>query len=280
MSAEQIAAIRQLREEAPHFDTMLKIVLAAAMLSHHLKRPLSVPPILLLGEAGLGKTWIAKRLAEVLGQAFHLFAMNAAPSMFTLAGLTTAWRGAGPGRISTALVDGPTASPVCVFDEIDKAVSLTPTDRPYDLLHSIFERENSTRFVDDFYDCGFDCSHFISIATANDIDHLPASLLDRMLILRVRMPSLDQRRRIAVRIFSATAKRLGLAEGAYPDRESLDVLAELSPRRMTRVLSLAMPAVFAAGQEEVTVHDIRHALRLLDAWQPVERKPSIGFLGG
>ncbi len=149
VSAEQIAAIRQLREEAPHFDTILKIVLAAATLSHHLKRPLSVPPILLLGEPGLGKTWIAKRLAEVLGQSFHLFAMNAAPSMFTLAGLTTAWRGAGPGRISTALVDGPTASPVCVFDEIDKAISLisdrstlrfTPLDLRKGKQHALHRR--------------------------------------------------------------------------------------------------------------------------------------------
>ncbi len=100
---------------------MLQVVHAAMVVSHKLRRPLAVPPILLLGGPGLGKTYLAKRMAEVLGSTFHLFAMNAAPSMFMLAGLATAWRGASPGRLATMFIDGGSASPVCVFDEIDKS---------------------------------------------------------------------------------------------------------------------------------------------------------------
>ncbi len=276
-SQSQAAALGQLIEDAPHFATPLKIIRAAMILSRQRQTPLAVPPMLLLGAAGLGKTYVAKQLAALLGSSFYLFAMNAAPSMFMLSGLSTAWRGASPGRIATMLVDGDSASPVCLFDEIDKAMTLSATDRPYDLLHSIFERENGSRFVDDYYDVGFDCSHMISIATANNVDHLPASLLDRLLILRIEMPSLEQRLRLAVRIFDATAKRLGLDQMLPIDNDALAALAELSPRRMTRVLSLALPAVYASGQESVIVHDIRHNARLLELWQSGDRS-RIGFL--
>ncbi len=61
------------------------------------------------------------------------------------------------------------------------------------------------------------------------------------------------------------------------DNDALAALAELSPRRMTRVLSLALPAVYASGQESVTVHDIRHNARLLELWQSGDRS-RIGFL--
>ncbi len=113
-------------------------------------------------------------------------------------------------------IDGGSASPVCVFDEIDKAVTLNATDRPFDLLHSIFERENSSQFKDDFYDVSFDCSHLVSIATANSIDHLPASLIDRLLVFRIEMPNRDERLPSGPSFFADMAKRLGLVIDCKP----------------------------------------------------------------
>jgi ATP-dependent Lon protease len=160
---------------------------------------------------------------------------------------------------------------------VDKVIQLTAVDRPLDILHSLWERENATAFVDEFYGVPFDISHAVSIATANSVDALPVSLLDRVLINDIPLPDRDQRRRIAVQIVQAALERLGAKDLSPLGDAELAFLAELSPRRMSRVVGLALPRAIAAGRKALTLDDLQAAHALLDAWRNAGRKP-MGFL--
>ncbi len=117
-----------------------------------------------------------------------------------------------------------------LFDEIDKPMVGTPRETPWDALHSLFEPENAVAFRDEYCDMAFDARHLVSIATANDIDALPVSLVDRLLVVDVQPPTLEQRRLIAATLY--VRQQAEAADVLAPELEpdTLDALAALSPR--------------------------------------------------
>ncbi len=76
-----------------------------------------------------------------------------------LAGLSLVWRGDGPGKIATMLIDSPNAAPVILFDVIEKVVVVNAHDRPLDVLHSLWKPENAKAYRDEYYDTAFNASH-------------------------------------------------------------------------------------------------------------------------
>ena len=134
--------------------------------------------------------------------------MNLTPAFGLLAGLSSAWKGAGPGKIATTLVESPNAAPVIILDEVEKVVIANAYDRPLDVLHSLWEPENAVGFRDEYYDIPFDASHIISIATANSVEGIAPSLLDRLLILNIKLPTFEQRRAIALQAYGAAVIKM------------------------------------------------------------------------
>ena len=70
--------------------------------------------------------------------------------MTEFSGLTPVWRASGPGKVAKLLIEGSHASPLIVIDEIEKASPINPAETPTNVLHSLLERENAARFVDEF----------------------------------------------------------------------------------------------------------------------------------
>ena len=112
---------------------------------------------------------------------------------------------------------------------LQKVVIASSHDRPLDVMHSLWEPENAEGFRDEYYDIPFDASHIISIATANSVDGIAPSLLDRLLILDIKPPTFGQRRSIALQAYgAAVVKAGGIAYATHKmndyKKEALDIL--------------------------------------------------------
>ena len=249
-TGQMVEAILGVVAIAPHFREALGIFERAVHLSVMTERPLSVPPILLLGAPGLGKTFVAARLADALQTSMARLAMNAISETNLLLGHPTTWRGAKVGLLTRALIDSATASPVFFMDEIDKLSAW-----PYEghaasaPLLSVLESENARACRDEYLCVDFDLSHAIIVATANAVEPLHPAIRDRFLVVEVEPPDEHQLLIVARSVYRDVAARYCGETRMAPD-DVLAALARVNPRSIGRVIALALG--FAAADKRRT----------------------------
>ena len=276
-SQDIIDRLDALAAAAPHFGEPLGLIRRAALLSMRTGVGLAIFPQLWVSEPGLGKTWLARRVAAAIGggdgdvpMAEYSFASGDDPGVLT--GHSLSWRGARAGLIAKTLLLGDSANPVIFIDEVDKATSLRGED-PTDCLHALLEPENARRYVDQFLDLPIRADHAIWILTANNIEGLRPSLIDRTVVMRIERPSVDEQRRvlrsIVDEVLAPYAEAMPTVTG-----EALRRLSECSPRLAKRIVALALAFAVADGRLDVSVADIEAARRV--ARQRTGRRP-IGF---
>lgn len=264
--------LRLLRLRCPGFVAVTDLVDRAIALSIMTAAPVSLPPLLLAGPPGIGKTHYSKALAAVLGVPVHAWSCATnSDAMQLITGHPTSWRGARMGLLTEALVTSASASPVFLLDEIDKFVTHRD-EQPYNILLNVLEAENAEALLDEYLRVRFDASHAFVIATANDLSVLPGFIQDRFLIVPVVAPSgadlLAITRQIAAKIITP----LGLP---MPDDTVLAALTRRNPRRIARVLRLALGFAAAQGREALGAADVTAANALASA--EANRTP-IGFM--
>lgn len=169
----------------------IDLTLAGAMKPDHFH----ITPILLLGDPGIGKTYLASQLARSLGVTHTKISAGGAMGSFQLTGSHPSWRGAMPGQLVSMLSESASASPVLIFDEVDKL----PSNGAYPMLPvllDLLEPQTAKCFKDEFFDLPFDASRIITILTANNIDEVAPALLSRVEVFKVPRPDPAQRLRI------------------------------------------------------------------------------------
>lgn len=149
-----------------------------------------IQPILLLGEAGVGKTYFAKELAQLLNTGYTFIDMGSLTSNWVLSGNNGSWKNAKQGKILESLMKSKTINPLILMDELDKARSgdWDPTMVLYQLLEEI----NAKEFIDEYIDFPFDASSIIYIACANSIQTIPEPLISRFKIFTIKKPEDEQ----------------------------------------------------------------------------------------
>ena len=261
--------MERLFDELPNFGDVLADIRKHLALCIDSNDSIELPPMLLLGEPGIGKTHFARKVAALLGTGFGFVPMSSLTAGWVLSGASSQWKNAKPGKVFDTFLNGDYANPVIVVDELDKASGDGQYD-PLGALYELLEIQTATRFVDEFVELPIDASGAVWLATANDPGRIPEPLLDRLTVYEIEAPDAEGSARIAETIYREirNSHDWGRQFPEAPSASVLDRLASLPPREMRRALHAAFGNAKLAGRSELSPDDIQDAR---------SRKQRIGF---
>ena len=182
--------LKGLRQNFPQFEEVIDFYENSIISLDRLNLPFEIPPILLQGDPGLGKTYFASELAKCLNLLFFEISLATTSASFALSGGNVQWSEGTTGFIANTLTESTLANPIILIDEIDKS-SHDSKYNPMNVLYSLLESHSAKRFRDEALELELDASKIIWIATGNYMYNIPEPIQSRMRTFNIKQPHSD-----------------------------------------------------------------------------------------
>lgn len=255
-----LRGFEHMRTAFPHFSPVLDLIRDQFVFAERTGKPFVIPPILLGGDPGIGKTRFSQELAKALGTVMRRLAFDNGQTGSSLLGSDKNWANTTYGSVFEMVVLGEYANPVILLDEIDKASKRREGDSLAS-LHSLLEPVTSGCVRDISLDFEFNASRVIWIATANNLERIPESLRSRFQEFWIEHPTGEQALQIAHVVAQEVHQEMNLLDFQPPGREVVRFVAHLSAREQIQAFKRAYAAAIAAGRSRLTLVDIPEQVR-------------------
>lgn len=147
--------------------------------------------VLLNGPAGVGKTTIARAIANVMGLPLVVLDLSTTNDAEGLVGSSRIYGNAKPGAIVEKLMEIRDSNCVFLLNEIDKATGGKDRGNPADTLLTLVDKLG---FIDTFMETTIDTRNIFFLATCNNIDNISKPLQDRFLRIDIDRYSKEEKK--------------------------------------------------------------------------------------
>jgi len=261
--------LRKLRAAQPHFSEVVDLILGQVRLAEVKGTPLHLPPILVAGPPGLGKTHFTLELARALSRPVHRHSLDVSHTGSSLMGSARNWANTTVGLVFEMVCLGDRADPLILLDELDKARSTHNAD-PIAPLHSLLEPLTATKVTDISAGIQFNASHILWVATANDLYRIPDPIKSRFRVFKIAMPTAEQAIALAQAVGVSVHRRMNQQSNDKTDPETgtpepifmapsprlFNLLAHLTPREQIQAWEHAYSTALANGRRQVAREDL------------------------
>jgi ATP-dependent Lon protease len=250
----------RLYQAFPHFSPVLDLVRDQFTFAQLTGRPVLIPPVLLGGDPGIGKTRFSQELARALGMVMHRLPFDNGQSGVSLLGSDKNWANTTYGSVFELVVLGQYANPVLLLDEIDKASKRREGDALAS-LHSLLEPVTSEHVRDISLDFEFNASRVTWIATANELDRVPQSLRSRFHEFWIEQPTGAQALQMAEVVAQEVHQAMNLPGFQPPAQAVVHFIAHLTAREQIQALKWAYAATRVDGRHQIALTDLPEQVR-------------------